>query len=273
MQMRYKRYSFHEMLDILVNEPVYYSRHNWYGQGVLEADTISLRTRNTQLATGHCRTNYIEVVAAIAAVSDGMRELLEQNGFAKDERETKWIKVWPIALDSRTSPLLLISEVISTMDMAVNYSPLLLYETQTRKSIVDYLYFFSSCIPKIHRDDFLCLENYCDKSRDQIKSASKEKQADNCFVAEYHNGNWVSWLLGDDIIPVFSSKKEATSFLKMRMNRIMLVGNVEIKVILSGGKNQVYVLSDKMVSLQQRIRWLKNELLRMQEYERGYAQV
>ncbi|HWQ61899.1 MAG TPA: hypothetical protein VN521_06280 [Negativicutes bacterium] len=259
MLVNYRHYKLREMIELLTKERIYFSRGHSAVRGRHAPDTIYLTA-----AAGGDNTGTITIGCEFYTNNDGVREILEESHFFRDEANGRFLKVWPILFNYSLNSLQLLNQVLSGLDEAMESSPFLLYASPQQKALADYYRFMTMPLPKVSCGAVMHELGYWDDPRPAI--GEKETDADTDFmVAPYKRRWWAAWASGDHIVPLFTLEAEAVRFLRQRA-ACNLRGKISVRPIPAcppSKRPNPYVLVDHTRSKKEKVAWLRSEIARL----------
>lgn len=261
MLVRYRHYKLQEMLELLTKERIYFSRGHSAVRGRHAPDTIFLAAAADEAE----KTRTITIGCEIYNNTDGVREILEQSHFSRDEANGRFLKYWTIPFKYSTNSIQLLNQVLFGLDAAQKSSPLFLYPSSRQKTLADYYRFMTSPLPKVSYGAVMYELGYLDDPR----QATDEKETDadpDYLIAPYKKRWWAAWAGGDQIVPLFASQSEAIRFLRERAARFSQdkIAISSVPAIRRNNLPRPYVLIDHARSAADKIAWLRAELARLQ---------
>ncbi len=259
MLVRYRHYKLQEMIELLTEERIYFSRGHSVISGRHTPDAIFLAAAADDAGTGA-----INIGCEIYNNTDSVREIIERTDFSYDEANGRFLKLWTIPFEYSINSIQLLGIVMTGLEMAQECSPFFLYASSRQKTLADYYRFMTSPLPKVSYEAVMNELGYGD---DPLQTHGEKETGDEAdyLIAPYKKRWWAAWVSGDHIVPLFASQAEASRFLRERaacisLNKIV-IGN--IPAISRNRMPNAYVLIDHGRSVTEKIAWLQTEIDRL----------
>lgn len=265
VHINYRQYTMREMIEILSQESIYFSRRN---SALQQSDVIKLDIKTDGQFSG----GIISISCEIYNNCEGIRGILARKNFLQTEAQDKYYKCWTIPFKYTQDSRKLLDDIAVGLDEAFNSAPLYLYASPAQKALEGYRCFMRSNLPKVRYYDIM---KYLGYSYEECMPDEVNFNAElDYMIARYRNGCWGAWISGDLIVPLFSSEHEAVEFLKKRAKYITYVNSVvtvkTISPIRESRSSRMYVLVDSAASRKEKIAWLQSEIERLQGAYTGY---
>lgn len=263
MLINYRNYTIQEMIKILSQERIYFSRRNSAFQ---RPDVITLDI----VGDGRFAGGVISVSCDIYNNCEGIREILERNNFIQTEASKKYYKRWTISFKYTQDTRKVLDDIAISLNEALNCAPFGLYASPAQKAFEDYHCFMKSDRPKARYYDIMKYLGYLNE--EYIPDEVNYNAEIDYMVARYRHDYWGAWISGDLIVPLFPSEHEAVRFLKKRAKHISYLNSVTVKTVSPIGKSRssrIYMLANSTASRNERIAWLQREIERLQGPDTG----
>jgi hypothetical protein len=253
------------MIDMLTQDCIYFSRHQTFFRGRNQnPDAVSLYVEKDKKTAN---SGTIIISCDVYNNLEGIRDMLMHSGFIRDNEDCKFYKVWKIPFRYTLDASSLLDKVITTLDVALENAPLLLYASTFQKAVSDYYHFMKSSHPRLNYLEIMHHLGYWDEYKFTEGLEEDEAGDVNFMVAPYKRGLWAAWASGDLIVPLFPSEIDARQFLHKRA-RCFLANTIEISTLpvnQNGYSPKLYVLMDQTKNVNERVRWLQAELVRLRK--------
>ncbi len=260
MLVHYKHYKLGEMIELLTQERVYFSRGQSSVRGRYIPDTIFL----TVAAGGSDNTGTITIGCEFYNNNDTVREILKASHFCHDEANGRFLKVWTIKFDNSLNSIQLLKQVLDGFDEAMKSSPFLLYASPQQKALADYYRFMATPLPKVSYEAVMHELGYWEDAGAAM--GEKETDTDTQYIVAPYKRWWAAWARGDQIMPLFALEAEAVRFLRQRA-ACNQRGKIAVKFMQAGSSSKKptpYVLIDHTRSDKEKIAWLRREIARIE---------
>lgn len=264
MFINYRHYSALQLVELIAEGGIYFSRHSSVEGINQRPDVIALyyKKKRNQLTS-----DYFTVTCEMYNNVEGLQDILSTKQFVRDEKRKLSFKEWKIHFQNTLDAKHLCEKILNALNQALEDSPLLLYASPAQKALYDYHNFMTkSSYPSLSYTEIMhYLGYYKDLPQDNVNEEQSDKDV-NYMVAKYKQDLWAAWASGDQIVPLFPSEAEATDFLKSR-TKYLYVKSIDIQKLpsmpINVFHNNLYILSDHSKSVNERIAWLYWEINRL----------
>lgn len=217
--LRYRHYGCGE-LQRFFGDTVFYSRSSRFRANCPGRPDV-LRTSYESESDSHAKGGLISVVLEIDKCGDFTAA--SRNQRLKLWRRNLHPSGYQLRVGEGQPAAGVVAEVQAIMDGILSGLPLEMYATAHARQVRNYLEFMSSPAVKMRYSDIASLaDNKLLKSLSTVPlihyGLVEKGGMDKFHVMQLLEGDWVAWIDGDDLMPVFPNEMRTYRFMKERLS-------------------------------------------------------
>lgn len=205
--IRYRHYRWDELHGFLDNKAFYSRSSRFRGNCPGRPDVL--------------RTEY-EIKPGVPGKTGSIRVMLDLNEariISRGSQRGQPPAGYEMRIKDNMQTVYVLAKVLEFMDKIVTDLPLLLYATAHARQVRDYTAFMLSDTPRLLYDELAELV------RDR-RAREAHVSAGPYHIVQLPEGEWASWIEGDELIPVFSDEWQVLRFITQRVMPYETVGAV-----------------------------------------------